>query len=126
MHIVARYLKALSVFDWESARECLAEDVSRVGPFGDTYTGRTAYLDFLQKLMPTLGGYRMDLARVIVGDDGQRAVAELSETVEIDGRTVVTPESLVFDLDQSGLIVGLRIYIQSDQPDPGKLRSVGD
>jgi hypothetical protein len=126
MHVVARYLKALSLFEWENARECLAEDVRRVGPFGDTYTGRTAYLDFLQKLMPTLNGYRMDLGRVIVSNDGQSAVAELSETVEMDGRIVVTPESLVFDLDQSGLIAGLRIYIQSNQPDPGQLGSVRD
>lgn len=112
MDVVSRYLKALSSGDWETAGSCLADDVRRVGPFGDTYRGRSEYLGFLQKLMPTLRGYRMDLERVIQSGDGRVAVAELSETVEMDGGTVVTPESLVFDLDAAGLIADIRIYIQ--------------
>ena len=34
------------------------------------------------------------------------------ETVAVDGRVVVTPESLVFDIDDSGRIVHLAVYIQ--------------
>lgn len=112
MHVVTRYLQAVSAGDWTTAEACLADDVCRVGPFGDTFTGRAEYLDFLRKLMPTLAGYRMDLGRLIVSGDGRAAVAELNETVEMDGGTVVTPESLVFDLDESGLIEAIRIYIQ--------------
>ena len=41
-----------------------------------------------------------------------RITAELSETVELDGRVLVTPESLVFDIDDSGRIVHLAVYIQ--------------
>jgi ketosteroid isomerase-like protein len=112
VHVVARYLEAVSTGDWASAEACLAEDVERVGPFTDIYTGRSEYLGFLRKLMPTLNGYKMDLRRVMVTADDRAAVAELTETVEMDGRTVVTPESLVFDLDEAGLITGIRIYIQ--------------
>jgi ketosteroid isomerase-like protein len=112
MSLVRRYLDAIAHLDWDTARECLSEDVVRVGPFGDTYQGRDEYLRFLQRLMPTLKSYQMDLDRVITGADGRCAVAELTETMEIDGRTVVTPESLVFDLDQDDHILGIKIYIQ--------------
>jgi ketosteroid isomerase-like protein len=114
VHVVTRYLEAVSKQDWETAEGCLADDVRRVGPFGDTYTGRVEYLEFLRKLMPTLQGYGMDIARLIVSDDGRVAVAELTETVEIDGRAVVTPESLVFDLDEAGRITAVRIYLQQN------------
>ena len=83
-----------------------------MGPFQDAYDGRDSYLRFLGALMPTLKGYRMDVERVIAGEDGRSAVAELTETVELDGRVVVTPESLVFDLADDGKIRRIRIYIQ--------------
>jgi hypothetical protein len=112
MSIVQRYLQAVSSLDWDTAYSCLAEDVKRVGPFGDAYSGRDHYLDSLRSIMEGLSGYRMDLGRVVTSDDGGTITAELSETVEMDGRAVVTPECLLFDLDQDGLIVGIRIYIQ--------------
>jgi len=83
-----------------------------VGPFGDVYEGREPYLAFLSSLMPTLSGYRMDVGGVHETEGGMTVVAELVETVEMDGKTVVTPESLVFDLDGDGTIREIRIYIQ--------------
>ena len=112
MSVVERYLDAVASFDWDAARNCLAEDVRRVGPYGDTYEGRDSYVKFLSELMPTLAGYRMDLERVVQTEDG-RFVAELSETVEMDGRTIRTPECIVVGLDVAGLIRDVRIYIQT-------------
>lgn len=110
--LVRRYLVALAEYDWESSAGCLSPDIRRVGPFGDVYEGRDAYLAFLSSLMPTLSGYRMEVEGVYGTEDGTRVVAELVETVEMNGKTVVTPESLVFDLDDDGRIRGIRIYIQ--------------
>ena len=87
----------------------------RIGPYGDTYTGRPAYVAFLRDLMPTLPGYAMDVARVVYVD-GSLGLAELSETVAVDGGPLVTPESLVFDLDGDGLIRHVAIYIQQGSP----------
>lgn len=112
MSVVRRYLDAVASREWDVARACLSPGVQRVGPFGDAYAGRDEYLEFLRRLMPTLKGYEMRIDRVIVGDDGSCAVAELTETIELGGRTVCTPESLVFDLDADGRIVRIRIYIQ--------------
>ena len=108
--VVERYLAGLVAHDWAATEACLAPEVVRIGPFGDTYTPRTAYLDFLRDLMPKLPGYSMEVHRVVGA--GPVVVAELSETVEVDGSPMVTPESLVFDLDDDGLIARVVVYIQ--------------
>ena len=108
--VVVRYLDRLVAHDWSAVSACLAEDVVRVGPFGDTYTGRDPYVAFLSQLMPALPGYAMRVDRVVSA--GPVAVAELTETVEIDGSPLDTPESLVFDLDDGGRITHIAIYIQ--------------
>lgn len=110
--VVERYLRAVAGQDWDQLGALVADDVTRVGPFGDVYEGRGPYLRFLRKTMPSLAGYRMDVARVLEVADGRTLVAELSETVEIDGKLLVTPECLVFELDPAGLIRHISIYIQ--------------
>ena len=119
MSLIRRYLDGVAGQDWDAVSECLTEDVRRVGPFGDVYEGRPAYLAFLRGVMPTLAGYRMDVERVLSVGDGSAAVAELSETVVFDGRPVRTPESLVFDLDPAGRIRHIAIYIQQEARPPG-------
>lgn len=112
MSVVRRYLDGVAVQDWAVVSECLAADVRRVGPFGDVYEGREEYLAFLSRIMPTLAGYRMDVERVLYLGQDTAAVAELSETVELGGRQVRTPESLIFDLDAEGRIRHIAIYVQ--------------
>lgn len=107
--IVEDYLDAVATQDWDRMRAAIRDDIVRIGPFGDVYKGRDAYVEFLSALMPTLPGYSMDVARVTYVDD-DRAVAELSETVTMDGTPVVTPEVLLFDLDADGLIGRVEIF----------------
>ena len=96
--------------DWDGVAGCLTPDVVRVGPFGDTYSPRDRYVQFLAELMPQLANYSMNVARVTYGD--AVVVAELSETIDVDGAPLETPEALVFDLDDSGRIARIAIYIQ--------------
>jgi ketosteroid isomerase-like protein len=110
--VVHRYLETLTAHDWDAFAACLADDVVRVGPYGDTYATKPVYVSFLSSLMPTLRGYSMDVGRVTYSADGRRAVAELSETVVVDGAPKLTPEALVFDIGADGLIERIRIYIQ--------------
>jgi len=111
--VVEGYLDAVATKDWDRLRASVTEDVVREGPFGDVYTGVDSYVEFLATLMPTLRGYAMDVARVTYVEDGRRAFAELSETVEMDGRSTVTPEVLVFDLDGDERIARVTIYTRS-------------
>jgi len=108
--VVERYLDHIVAHDWEAVSACLAEDVVRVGPFGDTYTPRDAYVGFLAGLMPSLPGYSMRIDRVVHA--GRVSVVELTETVDFGGGPHETPEALVFDLDGDGRIAHIAIYIQ--------------
>ena len=113
--IVENYLAAVVAHDWDALRNCLREDVVRVGPFRDEYRGRDEYVAFLSDLMPTLPGYSMDVARVTYTDDGSLAFAELAATVTVDGSPLRTEESLVFELDgEDGGIKHIDIYIKTD------------
>jgi ketosteroid isomerase-like protein len=111
---VERYLKAVAEHDWPALAGCLTDDVVRVGPFGDTYTPKGPYLEFVEELMPTLKGYSMEVERIV--ESGNVVVAELTETVEMGGSIYVTPEALVFDLDSDGLISRVDIFIKSLGP----------
>ncbi|MGH9031840.1 MAG: nuclear transport factor 2 family protein [Acidimicrobiia bacterium] len=112
MDVVEQYLAAVVGHDWQTLRTCVTDDVVRVGPYGDRYEGRDAYLAFLADTMPRLRRYEMQVDRVTYLGD-RRALAELSETVEMDGKPVRTPEALVFDLDADGRIARIEIYIQT-------------
>lgn len=110
MTVIDRYFAYMAAHDWEGFRDCLAADVVRVGPFGDTYTPRDAYVAFLANLMPRLPNYSLAVHRVIPA--GNIMVAEISETLDVDGAPRETPEALVFDLDGDGRISHITIYTQ--------------
>ncbi len=112
--IVERYLDAIASHDWDVVDECIADDIVRVGPYGDRFVGRDEYLAFIADLMPRLKGYAMKLGRVTYVADA-RAYAELSETVELDGKPMRTPEVLVFELDDDGRIARVDVFIQTPE-----------
>jgi hypothetical protein len=112
MGIVERYLDAIVSHHWDVVGECIADDIVRVGPYGDRFVGRGDYLPFISETMPKLKGYSMDLHRVTYAND-RLAFAELSETVELDGTPTFTPEVLVFELDDDGRISRVNIFIQT-------------
>ena len=107
---VDTYLKAVVDHDWEAFASSVADDVVRVGPFGDTYTPKGPYVEYVSKLMPTFENYSMQVDRII--DSGAVVVVELTETLDIGGKTHVTPEALVFDIDATGLISKVDIFIK--------------
>jgi SnoaL-like protein len=110
--IVDRFLDRMVAHDWDGMAACVADDVERVGPFGDVYRGKADYVAFIANLLPSLAGYAMKVGRIV--EAGRVAMVELTETV--DG--VDTPEALVFDLDDHGLIARVGIYIQSAGLEP--------
>lgn len=110
--IVERYLGAIASHDWDVVDQCIADDIVRVGPYGDRYDGRDVYLAFIADLMPKLAGYAMEVHRVTYVADAL-AYVELSETVELDGKPIQTPEVLVFELGGDGRIARVEVYIQT-------------
>src|SRR3954447_1439540 len=108
--IVERYLGALTAHDWDALRECLTDDVVRVGPYRDEYRGRDAYVEFLARLMPTLPSYAMEVTRVTYVD--RLVFAELTETVA----GVRTEEALVFELAADDRIERIDVFIKTALP----------
>ena len=113
--VIERYLQALVDGDWPAFAACLADDdFTRVGPYGDTYSSKADYVAFLSELMPTLQGYELQLTRVTYTDG--MAFAELSETVEVDGTRLRTPECLTFVLADDGRIRRVEVFTQTRMP----------
>jgi ketosteroid isomerase-like protein len=110
--VVERYLEAIVNHDWDRLSECITDDIVRTGPFGDTYTPKAPYIEFISNLMPTLQNYSMRVDRVAYSADGRVAVAELTESLELDATAYVTPEALVFTITDTELISKIDIYIK--------------
>ena len=110
--IIERYLDAIASHDWAALDECIADDIIRVGPYGDRYVGRDDYVAFIADLMPRLKGYRMEVHRITYASD-VLAFAELTETVDADGKPFRTPEVLVFAVDGDRVIARVDIFIQT-------------
>jgi hypothetical protein len=104
----------MAAHDWDALGRCVTDDVVRVGPYGDTYRGRSDYVAFISALLPSLSGYHMEVDRVVCA--GSTAWAELTETVEVAGAPLRTPEVLAFDLSADGRIDHIAIYIQTSRP----------
>lgn len=107
---VARFFDRMGAFDWDAMAECIADDVLRVGPHRDVKTGRGDYRDFLASTIEALDGYELAVQRIWT--DGERAVAQLSETLIVDGRPRRTDEAIVLDVGPDGLITRVEVYLQ--------------
>ncbi len=115
--VVERYLDAIASHRWDVVGECVADDIVRVGPYGDRFAGRDDYLTYLVDTMPRLAGYAMALHRVTYVSEAL-AFVELAETVELGGKPMLTDEVLVFAFDDEGRIARVDIFIQTPRPLP--------
>jgi ketosteroid isomerase-like protein len=110
--VVGRYLEAMGARDWDGVAACLVPDVERLGPYGDDYDRVDEYVPFLRRTLESFDGYVMRVDRI--SELGSNVVlAELSETVTIDGSRLETPEALVFDLAPDGRIARVAIFLRS-------------
>jgi ketosteroid isomerase-like protein len=108
---VRRYLDAMVQGEWDTLAACLAPDVERLGPYGDDYHGVDEYVPFLRTTLEALEGYAMRVDRVVAAGDAL-VLAELSETVTMNGTRLETPEALVFDLAPDGRIARVAIFLR--------------
>ena len=109
--MVRRYLDAMVAHEWETLRACLTADVERLGPYGDDYHGVDEYVPFLRATIEALVDYVMRVDRVVASGDSV-VLAELSETVTLDGTRLETPEALVFDLAPDHRIARVQIFLR--------------
>jgi len=108
--VAARFFDRMGHFDWEAMGACVAEDVARVGPFRDQKAGRADYQQFLAETITALEDYNLDVQRI--WSDGTHVVAQLSESMTMEGRRRRTDEAIVLDIGDDGLIARVEVYLQ--------------
>ena len=113
--VVERYLAGLAAHDWDAVAATLAPDVERMGPYRDEYRGREPYAKFLADTISGLGGYQLDIDRVLGA--GPAVTVELRETVDDGDARLETSEAVIFDTDD-GLITNIAVYLQTSERHP--------
>jgi len=108
--VAARFFDRMGHLDWEAMGACVAEDVYRVGPYRDQKAGREDYQRFLAETIEALDDYHLDVQRI--WSDGTHVVAQLSETLTMEGRPRRTDEAIVLDIGPDGLIARVEVYLQ--------------
>jgi ketosteroid isomerase-like protein len=116
--VVERYLAGLAAHDWDAVAATLAPDVERMGPYRDKHRGREPYAKFLAETIGGLGGYRLDVDRVLGA--GPVVTVELRETVDDGDARLETSEAVIFDTDD-GLITEVAVYLQTSERHPPRL-----
>ena len=121
MSAVEEYLQALSDRDWGRLPACFVETgLVRSGPFSDMIHGAEAYVDFLRDVCSPFESYRLDPHRI--SRSGDRIVfAEIDEVIGRDGKVEPFPEVLLFELDESGKIRYVSVFMKR----PGGQPSIG-
>lgn len=125
--VIERFLERYNARDWDALAECFAPaGFHRTGPYGDTIAGAAGYVDFLRRVVPTLGDrYRLEPVRIVPA--GRGALAEVVEEFEVDGEVRRTPEAIVFEVDADDRITRMRLYVQRprDLPPAGGRAAMG-
>ena len=88
--VVERYLAGLAAHDWGAVAATLAPEIERMGPYRDAYRGRETYARFLAQTIDALGGYQLEVDRVLVA--GPVVTVELRETVDDGDARLETPK----------------------------------
>ena len=115
--VVERFFDRLTARDWPGLGALLAEDVERVGPFGDRAVGRTRYVDLLRGLVPD--DYGNDVHRITYAPDGRSAFARVTEHLVYPHGTFHLEEAYAFEIGESGSIDRLEVFWQTPDTDPG-------
>jgi ketosteroid isomerase-like protein len=123
--VIERFIDCLSAQDWDGFSATMAEDMERVGPYGDLISPRGKYVAFLQSVVTKHPNYGLAVRRVTRSSDGRVAVAEVTETLTVAGAPVSYPEVLVFDVGNAGLITRVTVYTMRPDPAPRPGSAVG-
>jgi SnoaL-like domain len=108
---VERYFEYLSARDWPALAGVVAPDVVRVGPLGDTVSGRDGYLELLARSVPAR--YGNDVQRIVYAPDRTSAFARVTEHLAYPDRELHLEEAYSFTFDEARTITRVEVFWQS-------------
>ena len=115
--VVERYLDCLGAHDWDGLATTIAdESLTREGPFCDLVEGKQHYVAYLRKVITNLEGHRLEVQRVS-HVNSRLSYAELTETFEIDGAPASSPECILFEQGEDGLISRVSVFFKQRSGD---------
>jgi hypothetical protein len=80
------------------------------------------YVDFLEEIVPTFGGdYVLQVGRIVYAPGEKVAFGQFVEHLELKGVMTDIPETIIFDMNDVGLIRRMSLYMK----DPAGLAQVG-
>jgi len=123
MGAVEDYISYYSAHQWQQLRTVFdPSDFRRTGPYLDVFTDVDKYVDFLEEVVPTMGAdYELQIERIVYAPGEKVAFGQLIEHLELDGVMTDIPETIIFDLNDDGLIRRMSLYLKQ----PGGLAPVG-
>jgi hypothetical protein len=123
MGAVEDYISYYGSHQWEKLRTVFDRvDFKRTGPYLDVFTDVDKYVDFLEEVVPTMGAdYELQIERIVYTPGAKVAFGQLIEHLELEGVMTDIPETIIFDLNDDGLIRRMSLYLKQ----PGGLAPVG-
>ncbi len=123
MGVVEDFVRCYVERDWERLASCFNDhDFERIGPYVDVISSAKEYLDFLRRVVPTMGDdYALEADRIVYLPEQKVAFAQLLEHLRVDGQMTDIPEAIIFDLDDNGRIRRMQLYLEQ----PGGVAPVG-
>jgi ketosteroid isomerase-like protein len=113
---VDRYFAAMDRHDWVELRGCLSDSFRRVGPYEDhVWDDPDDYLAFLQGLLPTLKGQKVEITGVI--EQAPLVHVNATETIEVDGSPHTVRVAATFQMSRSGQIEHIEVFVRRLPPD---------
>jgi len=111
MGVVDRYFSTMMEHDWAGLRDCLDDDFTRDGPYPEhRWENADDYVAFVSSLLPGLKRHGVDVTRVT--GHGDVVHAELTETVELDGRLSRVRIATAFELAPDGRIRHVEVFVR--------------
>jgi hypothetical protein len=122
MDAVEDYISYCGAHQWQQLRTVFDHSgFTRTG-YADLFTDVDKYVDFLEEIVPTLGAdYQLQIEPIVYAPGEKVAFAELIEHLELEGVMTDLPETIIFDVNDEGLIRRMSLYLKQ----PGGLAPDG-
>jgi hypothetical protein len=124
--VVERSFEHMAAHDWDSFGALLADDVERIGPFGERLVGREAYVELMagggQPASDAGNRTTWDLHSVAYTDDRRSAFARVTAHVPQRDGAFVIEQALAYELDETGLIARIEVFWRDPRSTQRELR----
>jgi hypothetical protein len=113
--VVDRYFAAMDRHDWVELRSCLSDSFRRVGPYEEhVWDDPDDYLVFLQTLLPTLKGQKVEITEVI--EQGPMVHVNVTETIAVEGSPHVARVAVTFRMSPHDQIEDIEVFVRRPSP----------